>query len=136
MGLSQKALNEEGVPIVFNRRREISVRVGPCTARPLLEKKIPLDGRHYICGGELILNNGRRVRAHFEIHTHDFDFLERSSVWCTLDGDMWYQIDDREFHRLLGLRKSEIFPYRWRPGIPLDYYKRGPYPMKWPEKVR
>ena len=134
MGLSQKQLDEDGVPISFQKKGEVSVRNGPCSAGELSAKKIPLDGRVYICGGEIILKNGRRLRAHFEIQTHTFDFLDRESVWVTLDADMWYTLDERELHKLLGLKRKDIFPYRWLPDRPLKYHVPGPYPMEWPEE--
>ena len=133
MPLSQKQLDQQGVPISFQPRGKVMVRVGPCSATSWQEAKIPLDGRRYICAGELILRNGRRVRAHFEVRTDIFDFLDRESVWCTLDGDLWYQIDEPEFAEALGLSRAEIVPYRWQPDRPLDYHEPAPYSMMFPD---
>lgn len=109
------------------------VRLG-ISGKPLDSATIPLDGRRYICGGEIILRNSRRLRAHFEIVTRQFAILDRESVWCTLDGDLWYKIDEPGLLRALGVSRSEILPYQWLPDRPLDHHQRGPYPMKWPPK--
>jgi hypothetical protein len=127
-------IEKYGAPISFLGKGEVQVRVGPCSASPWNDKKIPLDGRHYICSGTIILKNGVRLIANFEINTHTFDFLERDTVKIYIDGQKaWYYIDEQELYEILGLTKEEALPYTWLTDRPLDYHNQGPYPMKWPD---
>ena len=126
-------IEKYGAPISFNEKGLIEVRVGPGSARALQEKKIPLDGRHYICAGTIILKNGRNLPANFEINTHTFDFLERDTVKVFIEKERaWYYMKEQELYDILGLTKDEALPYHWLPDRPLDYNDKGPYPMKWP----
>jgi len=121
-------------PISFLDKGKIQVRIGPCSATFLTSNKIPLDGRHYICAGTIILKNGIKLRANFEINTHTFDFLERDSVKVFIEKEgAWYDIDEKELFTIIGLTQEQALPYMWLPDRPLDYHKQGPYPMKWPE---
>jgi hypothetical protein len=123
-----------GAPISFLKKGEVMVRIGPCSATPWVEMKIPMDGRHYICSGTIILKNGARLRANFEVNTHTFDFLERDSVKVYIDKEKaWYHMDEQELYDVLGLTKEEALPYTWLPDKKLDYHDQGPYPMKWPD---
>ena len=109
------------------------VRVGPCSASTWRENKIPLDGRHYICAGIIILKNGIKLRANFEISTHTFDFLDRDSVTVYNENERtWYYMNEQQLYDVLGVTKEEVLPYRWLTDMPLDYHEKGPYPMKWP----
>ena len=130
MPLYEEELNKKGIPISFQQAGQVTVRVGPCSGKSLDQSKIPLDGRHYICAGKVILKNGIELRAHFEINTHTFDFLERNSVWSYLEG-AWYQMNEPELYELLKISQDDAFPYTWIPDVPLDYHDPGPYPMKW-----
>jgi hypothetical protein len=134
MPLSQKQLDEDGVPISFEPKGEVRVRVGPCSAKSLNTPTIPLDGRRYICAGEILFKGGRRVRAHFEIQTHTFDFLDPESVHCTLGGDLWYHISEPELATALAMSQSDMKPFEWIPDRPLADTEPGPYPMKWSPK--
>lgn len=97
-------------------------------------KKIPLDGRHYICAGTVILKDGTKLQANFEINTHTFDFLERDTVKVFIDNESaWYYIDEDELFDILKIKKEDALPYMWLTDIPLDYHNKGPYPMIWPE---
>ena len=80
MPLRLDDIERYGAPISFLGAGEVDVRVGPCSTSSLKSKKIPLDGRHYICSGNIILKNGMELQVNFEINTHTFDFLERDSV--------------------------------------------------------
>ena len=123
-----------GAPISFLDKGEIQVRVGPCSASFLHNKTIPLDGRHYICSGTIILKNGVRLQANFEISTHTFDFLERDTVKIYIDKEKaWYSFDEQELYDLIGVSKDEALPHTWLPDRPLDYHEEGPYLMKWPD---
>jgi len=123
-----------GAPIYFLKKGEVQVCVGPCSASFLGDQKIPMDGRHYICSGTIILKTGLRLFANFEINTHTFDFLERDSVKIYIDPEKaWYYTDEQELYDILGLTKEEALPFTWLPDRPLDYHARGPYPMKWPD---
>ena len=134
MPLRIKDIEANGAPISFLDKGEVEVRVGPCSATFLKEKKIPLDGRHYICAGTIILKNGLKLRANFEINTHTFDFLERDTVKIYIDEkEAWYYIDEQELYDILRTTKNEALPYKWLPDRPLDCHEQGPYPMKWPE---
>jgi hypothetical protein len=133
MPFRPKDLEAQGVPISFERPGEVTVRVGPCSGQSLKAKKIPLDGRRYICAGAIFLKNGSKLQANFEIQTHSLDFLDRESVQC-LVGDTWYGIDEPELWAALGISRKDALPYRWLPDVPLDYHDPGPYPMNWDSK--
>ena len=134
MPLRLSEIEKIGAPISFLDKGEVEVRVGPCSAKSLNDKKIPLDGRHYICSGVVILKNGTKLRANFEINTHTFDFLERESVKIFIEKERaWYYIEEQELYDLLGTSKEDALPYTWVPDRPLDYHDCGPYPMTWPE---
>jgi hypothetical protein len=136
MPLRLTDIEQYGAPIHFLNKGEIQVRVGPCSASTLRDLKIPLDGRHYVCSGTIILKNGLRLQANFEINTHTFDFLERDTVKIYIDQKKaWYYLDEPELYDLLGLTKEQAIPFTWLPDRPLDYHNPGPYPMKWPEDL-
>lgn len=130
MPLRPKDLDEQGVPIWFAGPGEVWVRCGPCSGKPLQGDRIPLDGRRYICAGKLFLRTGTILRAHFEIQTHTFDFLDRESVWCFV-GDAWYQFGEPALWQVLGITREEAEPYTWSPDVPLDQHEPGPYPGNW-----
>jgi hypothetical protein len=135
MPLRLSEIEESGAPISFLEKGQVSVRVGPCSAKSFKDKKIPLDGRHYVCAGTVILKNGMELRANFEINTHTFDFLERDTVRIFLEAERaWYSVKEQELYDLLGTLKDQALPYRWVPDRPLDYHDSGPYPMNWPDK--
>lgn len=70
----------------------------PASGRP---GPIPLDGRAYTCGGEVIFANGRRLPAEIEIDTsHQRPFQH---AWYTPDGEMWYQLHEPELLIALGV---------------------------------
>jgi hypothetical protein len=119
-------------PIRFEKQNGVTAIIGPCTGQTWTGEKIPLDGRHYECGGSLILKNGETVRASFRINTSGFDFLERNSVYVPVD-DTWYSWDELELLKKLGLTRDEAFPFFWQTDRPLDYHNKGPYPMRWPD---
>jgi hypothetical protein len=132
MPIRLKDIEKYGVPIYFQKKREVMVRVGPCSATFMQADKIPLDGRYYICAGTIILKNGMNLQAHFEINTHTYDFLERESVRIYIDKEeAWYSTDEAELYEILGVKKADALPYTWLPDIPLDYSDKGPYQMFW-----
>jgi hypothetical protein len=134
MPLRLADIEKYGAPISFLNMGEVEVRVGPYSAKFLDDLRIPLDGRHYICSGTIILKNGMKLRANFEIHTHTIDFLERESVKIYIDKEKaWYYVHEQELYDILGVSKEQVLPYRWLPDKPLDYHDPGPYPMQWPE---
>src|SRR5687768_6810526 len=96
MILRRRDIEADGYPKSFLSRGQVEVLVGPCSATSLQAEQIPLDGRRYVCAGEIILRNGRHLRANFSLATHTFDFLVRESVLCTLDGDDWYSPEEPE----------------------------------------
>ena len=127
-------IERDGVPISFLNKGEIMVRVGPCSATFLDADKIPLDGRHYICSGTIILKNRMKLIANFEINTHTFDFLERDTVKIYIEMEKtWYYIHEPELLDILKVTPEEAFPYTWLADRPLDYHQAGPYPMNWLE---
>lgn len=133
MPLRPEELEQQGIPISFLSKGTAMVRVGPGSAEHVLAAKIPLDGRHYICAGTIILKNGFRLQANFEINTHTFDFLEQNSVKVYLDKEQaWYFMNDPEVFDMLGVLEKDALPYKWLPDIPLDQHDPGPYAMKWP----
>ncbi|MDO9399476.1 MAG: hypothetical protein Q7T79_02220 [bacterium] len=134
MPLRLKEIEQYGVPISFEHKGEVTVRTGPCSGSPLQADKIPLDGRHYVCAGTIILKNGTRLQANFEINTHTFDFLERDSVKIYIDKEKaWYYMKEDELYEILGVSKEDALPYTWLPDKPLNYSEQGPYPMNWYE---
>jgi hypothetical protein len=116
--------------IYFEKPGECKVLVGPCSATIWRDDKIPLDGRHYVCAGTVILKNGKKLFANLRIQTHHFDFLERKGVWIQV-GDTWYQPNEPEFFAVLGISSEDAMPFTWLPDRPLDYREKGPYPMDW-----
>ena len=135
MPLSLKDIKEYDLPIHFQETGTASIRCGPCSSKPLLVKKIPLDGRYYICAGTIIFKNGMKLQANFEINTHTFDFLERDTVRIFIEKEnTWYGMNEPELFDFLKINKEDAVPYTWLPDIPLDYHTEGPYPMKWPEE--
>jgi hypothetical protein len=134
MPLRLKDIEQYGAPISFEKKGTATVRTGPSSGSPLNAKKIPLDGRHYICAGTVILKDGTKLQANFEINTHTFDFLERDTVKVFIDNESaWYYIDEDELFDILKIKKEDALPYMWLTDIPLDYHNKGPYPMIWPE---
>ena len=96
-------IERTGAPISFLKKGEAEVRTGPCSAQSFKEKRIVLDGRHYVCAGTVILKNGMKLRANFEINTHTFDFLERDSVQIYIEKERaWYYIKEQALYDLLG----------------------------------
>jgi hypothetical protein len=131
MPLRLKEIEQYGAPISFQNKGTAMVRVGPCSASPLDLDKIPLDGRHYVCAGTIILKNGTKLQANFEINTHTFDFLECDTVKIYIDREKaWYYMAEEELYDVLGIQKADALPYKWLPDIPLDYHDKGPYLMK------
>ncbi|HPS58939.1 MAG TPA: hypothetical protein PK514_12610 [Spirochaetota bacterium] len=116
------------LPISFERENETTVLVGPCSGKAYKGKKIPLDGRHYKCGGTIILKNSRKFRASLSIQTHTFDFLELDDTYIFYN-DVWYKWDEKEFLEIINETEKSAFPFKWIPDIPLDYHDKGPYPM-------
>jgi hypothetical protein len=134
MPLRLKDIEQDGVPISFESTGEVTVRTGPCSGSPLQTDKIPLDGRHYVCAGTIILKNGTELQANFEINTHTFDFLERDTVRIYIEQEKaWYSMEEVELYEILGVSKEDAIPYTWLPDKPLNYYEQGPYPMNWYE---
>jgi hypothetical protein len=121
--------------ICFEGPNEVTVMVGPCSGLLLNDAKIPMDGRHYKCGGVIILRNGRHLRASLSLRTHTFDFLEREAVWCKIQ-DTWYKTEEPEFLQALGLSHDDAFPYTWLPDRPLAYHEKGPYAMNWYDEAK
>lgn len=135
MPIRQADINRYGAPIYFEREGQITVRTGPSSGRTLDAKKIPLDGRRYICAGKIILKSGLKLRANFEIRTDTFDFLDRDTVRVHIkDEDAWYKIDEPELWTVLEKEMDEELPYTWLPDKPLDYHVEGPYPMDFYER--
>lgn len=134
MPLRLKDIEQDGVPISFEIKGEVTVRTGPCSGSLLKDDKIPLDGRHYVCAGTIILKNGTELQANFEINTHTFDFLERDTVRIYIDREKaWYTMKEDELYEILGVSKEDALPYTWLPDKPLNYSDQGPYPMNWYE---
>jgi hypothetical protein len=122
----------EVAPISFSGTNSVMVWTGPCSATSWKGSKIPLDGRQYESGGEIILKNGQRLRASLLIKTTDFDFLIRAGTYVNVD-EVWYRWDESELLEKLGLSSQEAFPFFWITDRPLDYHVQGPYPMCWPD---
>ena len=118
----------DNAPIWFAKQNEVWVTVGPFGVSVWKENKIPLDGRQYKCGGQIIFKNGSRYRASFTINTTTFDFLDRESVYLNLN-EVWYSIHEPELLMQLQLKQEEIFPYEWIPDRELEYHVLAPYKM-------
>jgi len=127
MPITQKQLLELD-KIYFEKPGEVTVLVGPCSGMPWKGAKIPLDGRHYRCAGKITLKTGKQLLARLSIRTHTFDFLELDGVWVCLEGT-WYGMNEPELYVALGITPEQALPYEWMPDRPLDYHKKGPYPM-------
>jgi hypothetical protein len=130
MPLRIKDIEQYGAPISFEEKGKVTVRTGPCSGTHLQANKIPLDGRHYICAGTIILKNGAKLQANFEINTHTFDFLERDTVKIYIEIEKaWYFMNEPELYEIIGISKEDALPYTWLPDKPLDYHDQGPYSM-------
>lgn len=64
----------------LNKHGYCAVLAGPGDAQPHEGGEIPLDGRHYRCGGQVTLRNMQRLHACLSLTTRDFEFLE--GAWC------------------------------------------------------
>ncbi len=128
MPIRLKDIEKYGAPISFEEKGSVTVRSGPSSGSSLNADKIPLDGRHYICAGIIILKDGTELRANFEINTHTFDFLEKDTVKVYIEKERaWYYLDEQELFDIIGIKKNDALPYKWLPDIPLDYHDKGPY---------
>jgi len=66
---------------------DVLVWVGPCAAKKMDFKAIPLDGRKYECGGTVLLANGLHLQASFLII--DKPFLIEDFIYTKIN-DIWY----------------------------------------------
>ena len=94
------------------------------------ETRIPLDGRTYICAGEVTLRGGQKLPANFRVQTDLCFLLDQESVICRIETS-WYRMHEPELYNALGIPKDQALPYYWRPDRPLDCEKKGPYRMDW-----
>jgi hypothetical protein len=127
-----EGIHPDGDRRSFEQRGQVTVMIGPCSGTAFKEKKIPLDGRHYIAGGVVILKNGKRLRAELRIQTHEFQFLERDGTYVETERG-WFLCDDPDLLLVLGVTHADAFPFTWLPDVPLDYHEPGPYPSDWYE---
>ncbi len=118
----------ENVPISFCGKDDVSVIVGPCTATSWRDYKIALDGRKYQTGGTIIFKNGQEFRASFYVDTTTFDFVNKESIYLSID-DVWYNIEDAELLTKLKISTDDIYPLKWQSDRPLDYHVKGPYTL-------
>lgn len=115
------------LPISFcNSKGETWVIVSPNSKAPWFEKRIPLDGREYICAGTIFLKNGTELRASFSITTTTFDFIKMDTVYIPVN-ETWYRWDEPELLIALGINEVDFVPYKWKSDKPLDYSEKGPY---------
>lgn len=124
-------IEQNGLPLGFLHRGMANYRDG-LSAVWLGDEPVPLDGRVYHCGGEIILRDGRRLPAQIELDTAlDRPFVE-SHTWCTTDdGETWYRLDESELIDALAVKREEVFPVRWDPGRRLEHGDPGPYDSDW-----
>lgn len=118
MPITEKEIEDADWRFSFMKPGTAQVWVGPGTVSFWNEPVIHLDGRHYLCAGRLFFRDGTVVRAHFQIQTHTFDYLERDSVWCCVN-DVWYRLTEPELYQALRIDPATALPYRWQPDIPL-----------------
>jgi hypothetical protein len=101
----------------------------------LQDGPIPLDGRVYKCGGEIILKNGRRLPAEIGLNTALAIPFVSETTWISPDDrKMWYQLDEPEFLEVIQLSAADAFPVKWITGRPLRHADRGPYEVSWRHK--
>ena len=128
MPITDEMLGEWEGRVSFMKPGKVEVFVGPNTVRGWEGKVIPLDGRRYRCGGQVIFKNGTKLAAHLPIRTDTFKFLEVNGVYCRLKG-AWYSMDEAELYETLGVAKEDALPFTWLPDRPLDTNDKGPYPV-------
>ncbi|HRD53429.1 MAG TPA: hypothetical protein PKY96_12355 [Flavobacteriales bacterium] len=116
-------------PISFCRKDEVSVIVGPCSAKAWHERTIPLDGRKYHTGGVITFKNGLSFRASFYVDTTTFRFVSSESIYLHI-GEDWYQINEPELLTKLQINRQDIYPLTWRTDRPLDHSERPPYTLE------
>lgn len=131
MPITEQQIEDSGAPIAFERPGRASVRIGPCEAMAWQEDVIPLDGRHYVCAGRIRFRNGTELRAQFEINTHTFDYLDYAH--CFINGT-WYEVNEPELYKVLGLTQDEARPFTWWTDIPLEG-EPGPHAENWLNNV-
>jgi hypothetical protein len=132
MPVDQRQLDEQGVPMTFESPGGVTVRVEAHGSVALKESAIPLDGRRYVCAGEIIFADDRCVRANFELDTNARRILDRNSVWITLDSNTWYMLGEPEVPAVFGVPRALLDSWQWRPDVPLADCPPGPYSIGWP----
>lgn len=116
-------------PISFCRKDEVSVIVGPCSAKAWHERTIPLDGRKYHTGGVVTFKNGLSFRASFYVDTTTFRFVSSDSIYLSI-GEDWYHLNEPELLTKLQITRQDIYPLTWRTDRPLDHSERPPYTLE------
>ena len=103
-------IEQNGLPLGFLHRGMATYRDGN-SAVWLGDEPIPLDGRVYRCGGEIILRDGRVLPAQIELDTSlDCPFVG-AHTWCTTDhGETWYRLDEPDLLDALAMDREEAFP--------------------------
>jgi len=107
---------------------DVLVWVGPCAAKKMDFKAIPLDGRKYECGGSVLLANGLDLQASFRLQKTTDPLLLEDTIYTKIDG-VWYKLNEPAFFEKTGLENDDVFPLKWIPDIPLDHKQKGPYTM-------
>lgn len=128
MPLKESDIKKYSIQIA--EKNEAFVWIGPCSVKKIEFTKIPLDGRKYECGGEVLLANGLDLQASFRIRKSDEPLLIEDSIYTKID-DVWYKLGEPDFFIKTELENDDVFPVKWKPDIPLDHPMKGPYKMNW-----
>jgi hypothetical protein len=124
MPLKEKDIKKYSIQIANSN--ELYVWIGPCSAKKVDFKSIPLDGRKYECGGIIYLANGLELQASFRIMKSEDQLLIEDSVYSKIE-DAWYKLGEKGFYDKTELEESDVFPIEWEPDVPLENLGTGPF---------
>jgi hypothetical protein len=128
--LSRTHMEAHGYPFSFYSGDSVSIRED-LSAVSYGDGPIVLDGHIYICAGEIIFRNGRRLPANMELDTSKAQPFDASNVKVTPNDEDYYWLHEPELLEVLNARAEEVFPIRWITGRPLDHPDQGPYAPDW-----
>lgn len=78
--------------------------------------RITKDGETYWLGGTTTLNNGKELGSVFVIQDGGAELMK---VYWHFEGQ-WHASDDAATPAMLGLNRSDIFPFDWSYAVPVD----------------
>lgn len=80
-------------------------------------QRVPSDGSIYWVSGSTLLRSGTELKSVFRVDTSSGGDL--LAVFWNLRGE-WFHHHDEQALRVIGLGKSDVFPFDWVYSIPLE----------------